>query len=66
MKKAFQLVLGVCLLLVIAAAQAADWDVNKVTKQSSPLPNAAGTTEEAGAFLHVTVDVIGAAPSWRA
>lgn len=64
MKKAFQFVIGVCLLLVIAAAQAADWDVNKVTKQSSPLPNAAGTTEEAGKFLHVTVDVNGTAPSW--
>lgn len=65
MKRAIQLMFGLCLLLMMTAAYAVDWDVQKVTKQSSAVPNAAGTTEEAGKFLHVTLDVTGNTPNWN-
>ncbi|MDO4629231.1 MAG: hypothetical protein Q4C70_08625, partial [Planctomycetia bacterium] len=65
MKRTFQLMFGVCLSLMMTAVQAVGWDVQTVSKQSSAVPSAAGTTEDAGKFLHVVVDVNGETPNWN-
>ncbi len=65
MKRTIQLTFGLCLLFMVSAVFAADWEVRAVSKQATNMPNTAGTSEEAGKFLHVTLDVAGSAPNWN-
>jgi len=65
MKRTIQLMIGGCLVAITSAASAADWEVRTVTKQASPAPSEAAAAENAGKFLHVTLDVTGNAPNWN-
>ncbi len=65
MKRTIQLMIGGCLVAIASAANAADWEVRTVTKQASPAPSETATAENAGKFLHVTLDVTGNAPNWN-